>query len=82
MARGVDDIDAVIDAVAFPETGGRSAGDRNAALLLLLHPVHGRRTLMHFTDLVRDTGVIEDPLRSGGLAGIDVRHDADISCEI
>jgi hypothetical protein len=28
--------------------------------------------------LVRNPGVEEDPFRRGGLAGIDVRHDADI----
>jgi hypothetical protein len=33
---------------------------------------------VHFTDLVRDAGVIEDTFRRSGLAGIDVGHDADI----
>ena len=31
-----------------------------------------------FTDLVRNPGVEQDPLRRRGLPGIDVRHDADI----
>ena len=48
MARRVDDVDAVV----VPETGGRGGGDRDAALLLLLHPVHRRGTVMHFADLV------------------------------
>jgi hypothetical protein len=30
------------------------------------------------TDLVRNPGVEQDPFRRGGLAGIDVRHDADV----
>jgi hypothetical protein len=34
---------------------------------------------MHLTELVVDAGVVENPLRSGGLSGVDVRHDADIS---
>jgi hypothetical protein len=34
---------------------------------------------MHFADLVGAASVIEDAFRSGGFAGIDVGHDADIS---
>ena len=32
-----------------------------------------------FTDLVGDARVEEDALGRGGLAGIDVRHDADVA---
>ena len=75
VARGVDDVDAVV----APETGscGRSYG--YAALLLLHHPVHGGGAFMHLTDLVVDARIIEHPLRGGGLAGIDMSHDADIA---
>ena len=34
---------------------------------------------MHLTDLVADTGVVEDALGRRRLAGIDVRHDADVA---
>jgi hypothetical protein len=34
---------------------------------------------MHFADLVRLAGVIENALRGCGFAGINVRHDADIA---
>ena len=34
---------------------------------------------VHLADLVVDAGVVEDPLRNGRLAGIDVRHDADVA---
>ena len=68
----------MIDSVPFPEASCSSAGDSDTALLLLFHPVHGRRTLMYFTDLVRNSGVIKDPFSGGGFAGIDVGHDADI----
>ena len=71
----VDDVD--IDVA--PLAGRRGRRDRNAAFLLLRHPVHGRRTIMHFTDLVCTTGVVEDALRGSGLTGIDVSHDADVS---
>lgn len=43
VARGVDDVDAVV----FPVASGGGRGDGDAALLLLLHPVHRRRTLVH-----------------------------------
>ena len=71
----VDDIDPMV----APETGGRRRRDRDAALLLLHHPVHRGRAFVHFTDLVIDAGVVEHPLGRGGLAGVDVRHDADIA---
>ena len=35
--------------------------------------------LVDLTDLVGDAGVEEDPLGGGGLAGVDVRHDADVA---
>ena len=76
VARGVDDVDAMV----LPEArrGGRRNGD--AALLLLLHPVHRRSTLVGLAELVVDACVVQDTLGRGGLACIDVGHDADISC--
>ena len=71
----VDDVDAVV----APEAGGRGGGDGDAALLLLLHPVHGGGALVDLADLVGDAGVEEDPLGGRGLAGIDVGHDADVA---
>ena len=75
VPRRVDDIDAVV----APEAGGRRRRDRDAALLLLHHPVHRRGAFVHLADLVVDTGVEEHALCGGGLAGIDVGHDADIA---
>jgi len=74
VPRRVDEVDAVV----LPVAGGGGGGDRDAALLLLLHPVHRRRPVVHFAHLVSDAGVVEDPLGRGRLAGIDVRHDADV----
>src|SRR6185295_9713501 len=71
----VDDVDAVI----LPETRRRSGRDGDAALLLLLHPVHGRGAVVHFADLMRLAGVVEDALGRRRLAGIDVGHDADVA---
>jgi len=76
VARRVDDVDAD----ALPMAGGRSRGDRDATLLLLLHPVHRRGAVMRFTESVIDTGVEQDTLSGRGLACIDVSHDANVSC--
>ena len=75
VTRGVDDVDAG----SVPEAGGCSRGDGYATLLLLLHPVHGRGTLMGLAELVVDTGVEQNTFRSRGLAGVDMSHDTDIS---
>src|SRR5262249_29638458 len=75
VTRSIDNVDAMV----VPKTGRRGGCYRDSAFLFLLHPIHGRGAFMHLTDFVVDTGVIENPLRCGGLAGIDVRHDADIS---
>ena len=75
MTGGVDDVDGGV----FPVARGRSGRDRDAALLLLLHPVHGGSALVDLTDLVVDTGVEQDPLGRGGFARVDVRHDPDVA---
>ena len=75
VPRRVDDVDPVV----APEAGRRGGGDRDAALLLLHHPVHGRGAVVDLADLVVDPRVEEDPLGSRRLTGIDVRHDADIA---
>src|SRR5581483_9522706 len=75
VARRVDDVDAVI----APEAGRRGRRDGDAAFLFLLHPVHDGGAFVDFTNLVRNPGVEQDPFRGRRLAGIDVRHDADVS---
>ena len=75
VAGGVDDVETL----AVPERGGRGRRDGDAALLLLLHPVHRRGTFVHFADLVALAGVIKDALGGRGLAGIDMRHDTEVA---
>jgi hypothetical protein len=82
VARGVDDVDAVLGKIAghaLPEGGGRGRGDRDAAFLFLLHPVHRGGAVVHLADLVIDAGVEQDALGGGRFAGIDVGTDADVA---
>ena len=74
VAGRIDDVDAVIAPVA----GRRGRRDGDAALLFLLHPVHDGGAFVDLADLVRFSGVEEDPLGRGRLPGIDVGHDADV----
>ena len=70
VPRGVDDVQGV----ALPLAGGGRAGDGDAPLLLLGHPVHDRGALVHLAYLVGAAGVVEHPLGEGGLARVDVGH--------
>lgn len=75
VAGGVDDVDLVV----VPEASHSRGGDGDTTLLLLLHPVGRGGTVVRLTDLVVDAGVVQDALGRRGLAGIDVRHDADVA---
>ena len=75
VSRSIDDVDTV----ALPVAGGSSGGNGNTSFLLLHHPVHRRAAIMSLTDLVVDTGVVQNTLSGGSLTSIDVRHYADIA---
>src|SRR5690606_32123986 len=75
VARGVDDVDAVV----LPEAGRRSARNGDAALFLLLHPVHRRAAFMDFAHAVQAPRVKENPLRRGCFARVNMGADADIA---
>src|SRR5690606_1408739 len=69
VAGRVDDVEAALLAVtAFPERGGGSSRDRDAAFLLLLHPVHGGRAIVRLAHLVVLAGVVKDTLGGRRLA--------------
>ena len=68
-----------IDLIAAPFAGRGRRGDRNAALLFLLHPVHRRHAFVHLAQAVRATGVVQNSLGRRCFTGIDMRHNADIA---
>ena len=78
MAWGVNDVDSVLFVLELPEARRSSGSNRDATLLLLLHPVHGSSTVVYLTDFVRDAGVIKDTLGRSSLTRINVSHDADV----
>src|SRR5206468_3497978 len=67
-----------IDPVAAPVRHGGRRGDRDPPLLLLDHPVHRRRAVVHLAHLVDPARIEEDALGRGRLPGINVSHDADV----
>lgn len=78
MARRVDEVDAVIPP---PEMGG-SRLDGNSLLSLQLHEVHSSTNRVRTLDLVDRSNlasVEQHPLREGGLSGVNMRGDADVS---
>ena len=75
MAGGVNNVDRNV----VPGTGCRGRCNRDAALLLLSHPIHGGCAFMDFTDLISATGVKKDTLSSRCFPGINVGHSADVT---
>ena len=71
-----------VDAMTAPQSRRGSRRNRDAALLLLDHPVHRCATLVHLAQLVGTARVEQDALGDGGLARIDVGHDADVAVQV
>jgi hypothetical protein len=74
VAGRIDNVDANV----APGAGRGGRGNGDAALLLLLHPVHDGRAFVDLADTVRLSRIKQDALRRRGLPGIDVGHDADV----
>ena len=78
---GVDDVDAVLVELsihALPEARGRRRRDGDATFLLLFHPVHHGRAVVHLADLVRQSGVEQHTFGRRRLPRVDVGDDADV----
>jgi len=68
-----------IDTASPPLTSSSSGCDGDTALPFLRHVIHGGGTVMDFAHAVHSAGVEQDTFGNGGLAGIDVGHNSDIS---
>src|SRR5271156_825489 len=79
VSRRIDNVDAVRFVEALPGSGRRSRRDRDAALALLLHPVHYRGAFVHFANLVGHTRIEQDALSGRRLSGVNVSHDPDVA---
>jgi hypothetical protein len=65
-----------------PKAGRGRRGDRDATLLLLLHPIHYGIAVMDFANLMGDPGVKKNPLGGCRFSSIDMRHDADVAVAV
>jgi hypothetical protein len=63
----------------LPKAGISSRRDCDSAFLLLLHPVHDGRTVMHFAYFVRNAGIEQYAFSRGCFARVNMGHDANIA---
>ncbi|MDT4835888.1 hypothetical protein FQZ97_695670 [compost metagenome] len=85
VAGGVDDVYTIVVILTtgtFPEGRYSSGGNGDTALLLLHHPVGSGGAIVHLTHFVAETCVEQDPLRSGGLTGVYVGADTDVTVAV
>jgi hypothetical protein len=68
-----------IDVIPVPRTFRRGRSNRDASLLLFLHKIHNRGSVMNFADFMGLSAEIQNAFCHRRLARIDVSHDADIS---
>ena len=78
MPWGVDDIQAM----AIPLAAGCRRLNGDAALLLLLHKIGGRGAVVHLADLMNFACQFQNSLGGGGLAGVNVGKNADVSVQV
>src|SRR5262249_58887569 len=75
VAGRIYNIDPIVVAPPRPKAGRRRRGNRDSALLFLLHPVHDRGALVNFTYLVRDSGIVKDSLSRRCFTRVDMSHN-------
>jgi hypothetical protein len=68
-----------VDLVLVPGGGGGRRGDRDSALTLFGHPVHGRGPFVDLAHAMFFAGVEEDAFGRRRLARIDVGNDSDVA---
>ncbi|MBA7584610.1 hypothetical protein ES708_26567 [subsurface metagenome] len=75
MPRRVNNIDAVF----LPVTGSGCRGDGNTPPPFFFHPVHHRRAFIYIANLIGAAGMIEYPFGDGGLTGIYMGDNGNIT---
>jgi hypothetical protein len=82
MAWRIDNINAMIIKLSihtFPKARRCSRCNSNTSLLLLLHPIHCRGTIMYLTNFMRHAGIEKHSLSSSSLASINMSTDSYVS---
>ena len=80
MTGRIDDIDGdPRPRAVFPVAGDRGGDDGDAALAFFFEIIGGGGPFIHVAHPVNLAGVVENSLGGGGLAGVDMGDDADIS---
>ncbi len=75
VSRGVNNVQAVL----VPLTSNSSRLNGNTTLSFLFHEVSSRFAIVYFTGLVDLAGELQDTLSGGGLTGINVGEDTNVS---
>ncbi|MPN39318.1 hypothetical protein SDC9_186846 [bioreactor metagenome] len=75
MAWRVDDVDAM----SAPIGSRRGGRNRDAALLLLNHIIHGGSAFMYLAEFVNLARIVQNSLRRRGFTGVNVCHDPDVA---
>ena len=70
---------AALSGQLLPVSGNGSGGNGDTTLLLLLHPVGRRRTLVGLADLVDHASIEQDTLGKRGLAAVNVSGDTEVT---
>jgi hypothetical protein len=79
---GVNDVDSVLLVLEIPKTSRRSRSNRDAALLFLLHPIHGGSAVVNLSYFVGDAGVEQNAFGGSSFTGIDVGANSDITIAV
>ncbi len=74
VARRIDQIDVK----ALPGALRRGGRDRDPSPLLFLQVIHHGRAIMDLPHLIGLARIVENALRHRRLAGVDMRHDANV----
>ena len=63
----------------FPHAVNSGRRNRNTSFTFLVHPVGYGRTIVRFTDFVYLSGIVQDTFGSGGLTGVNVRNNTNVT---